>query len=99
MASSCTIKLVGPDLPVDGLKCTIELTGNIGQLRASAFAQLPAPTGGATLPRLEQLRVIHQGRFQPDEKLIKGESLRRRYGATLTARAAHALLDRLGVWT
>lgn len=108
MASSCTIKLVGPDLPVDGLKCVIELTGNIGQLRASAYAQLPPPTGqplqtaslsvprarrvrasglinrclllagGATPPRLEQVRVIHQGRFLPDEKLIKGD-LRKRW--------------------
>ena len=45
MAGTCTIKLVGPEMPVDGLKLIIEATGTIAQLRAAAHAQLPAPAG------------------------------------------------------
>ena len=58
MAGTCIIKLVGPDMPVDGLKLTIEATGTIAQLRATAHAQLPAPAGLA-LPDcpLPELRV------------------------------------------
>jgi len=60
MAGTSLIKLVGPDMPVEGLKCTIEVTGTVAQLRVLAYSLLPAPTG-LSLAGLGQRRARSAG--------------------------------------
>jgi len=65
---STILRLVGPDLPND-IKLTMEQSTTVLQVKEAALAQWGA---GATLPTLQQLRIIHQGRFLSDEKTLKG---------------------------
>lgn len=67
MSGKVTIKLIGPDLPSE-FKVTVEHTSTVLQVKEAALGMWEA---GDTKPTVQQLRVIHQGRFLLDEKTLK----------------------------
>uniref|UniRef100_A0A7S0LC80 Ubiquitin-like domain-containing protein n=1 Tax=Coccolithus braarudii TaxID=221442 RepID=A0A7S0LC80_9EUKA len=64
---SITVRLLGPDLPSE-FKVTVENTATVLQVKEAALGQWEAVD---SKPTVQQLRVIHHGRFLQDEKTLK----------------------------
>jgi len=64
---AANLKLLGPDLPQDFV-ISVDPSVAILQVKEAALAKWPA---GQQPPTLQQLRIIHQGRFLADDKTLK----------------------------
>jgi hypothetical protein len=66
---SVTVKLLGPDLP-NPVVVVVDGTASTLQIKERALGEWPSGLSMPT-PTIQQIRLIHQGRFMPDEKTLK----------------------------
>jgi len=67
--SGATVRLLGPDLPNALVLDNLSVDLSVLELKQRALAQLPPSI--VEQPLIGQLKIIHQGRFLPDDKPIK----------------------------